>query len=501
LTGGGLDLELHTVQSTPDSPGLAMRSGRAGEQPREAPPPTAPARQPDSYEVHYRLNLGYGADSGRATGAPAATGFPDPQRTLFRSYVFGDAAFGARGVPVASLDTYFAASYYYDFLGASNNSPFTTVYDSGNARALLIRSAYAEIDPASHGGDPVWARAGRQFRIGAGIANFDGVSFGYDDGRVDASGFVGQRVALYVDERTGLVGGGSLRGHLRARGQAIDAAVDLLTFEGDVYTDASLRAAGTLGSVLGGARLFGGALSDLWARTHLVIARRLALLADATQKLGDAPIYDWVSGGEPAAGRPFALHNFTLPEEQAYTRLRLGVQLDPISALELVLYGTGTVVEGQRSEADPRPARTGYDVDWAELGALIDFRPGLGLTLLGGYRIRLYDRPNREDDPRLDNPQSAGEIRLQELIIDGRYSLGPRRLTTSAGAFVRYYELRSPFTEVKGDLRGGLRFSVESWLVGRVRVQATYEIADPSPTFSPDVDTLQSVRVIVETVF
>src|SRR5262249_55854369 len=137
-------------------------------------------------EVHYRLNVGYGADSARATGLSAINGF-ESKRTLFRNYMFGDAAFGAHGLPVASLDTYFAASYYYDFLGKDPNSPFTTIYDrqDQDGRALLIRSAYAELDPASQGETPLFLRAGRQFRLGAGIAHFDGVSIGYDNRNVE----------------------------------------------------------------------------------------------------------------------------------------------------------------------------------------------------------------------------------------------------------------------------------------------------------------------------
>src|SRR5438105_4402553 len=81
---------------------------------------------------------------------------------------------------------------------------------------------------------------------------------------------------------------------------------------------------------------------------------------------------------------------------------------------------------------------------------------------------------------RLDDAESSGELRSHELLLDGRYSLGPRRLTTAAGAFLRVSDLETPYLIVHGDLRAGLRFDVESWLIRRVRFKASYEIADPS---------------------
>src|SRR5207245_288252 len=165
----------------------------------------------------YRLNVGYGTDAAHLTGSAAATGFAVPKNPplqTLRTYLFGDATVGARGLPTASLDTYFAAAYIYDFLGfdpGKDATPFATAYDADHGRALLVRSAYAEYDAAQAGGAPVWLRAGRQFRMGAGIAHFDGVSLGWEGPPAEVSGFVGQRVALWSDERTGLVGGGAVR--------------------------------------------------------------------------------------------------------------------------------------------------------------------------------------------------------------------------------------------------------------------------------------------------
>ena len=172
-----------------------------------------------------------------------------------------------------------------------------------------------------------------------------------------------------------------------------------------------------------------------------------------------------------------------------------------MSALEFLAEASGHVVEGSRPESDPWPGRTGFDASWIEAGGMVDWRPGQGLSVLAGYRYRMFDRPAITAEPRLDDPENAGELRSHELLIDGRFSLGPRRLTTTAGAFLRIDDVQTPFLLLTNDIRGGLRFDVESWLVRRVRLKASYEIADPSRVLSPDIDTFQSVRVIAEAVF
>src|SRR5262249_24046576 len=157
-------------------------------------------------------------------------------------------------------------------------------------------------------------------------------------------------------------------------------------------------------------------------------------------KIGVSPIYDWVAGREPAADarKTFALSYFTLPEPQPFTHLRVGAALDPISAVELLAYATAHVVEGSRpAETDPWPGRTGFDATWLEAGGMVDWRQGQGLSLLAGYRLRVFDRPEITSEPRLDDPENAGELRSHELLVDGGYSLGPRRLTVTAGAFLR----------------------------------------------------------------
>src|SRR5262249_32929162 len=152
--------------------------------------------------------------------------------------------------------------------------------------------------------------------------------------------------------------------------------------------------------------------SDASLRGRLLVLRRVSLLGELTQKLGTAPIYDFVSGGE--TNHAYNLRYFTLPEQQRYTRGRFAIQVDPTSSIEGLGWAATTLVDGSRPPDDLWPARTGYDASFVELGGSADWRPGLGLTLLAGYRLRLYDRPPPGVDSRLDDPVSAGERRTQE---------------------------------------------------------------------------------------
>jgi hypothetical protein len=542
----GIDLAVHELPADPTTPGLAMRApAPVATHAQPAPPSTTAMPAPtsaadlhplaspaESPELHYKLDVGYGIGAAHPTGVPAATGFDSSRSAVLRSFMFGDVALGTRGLPAAPIDTYLQASYYYDFLGARADTPFTTVYDRDAGRAVLARAAYAEVDPSEYGGAPVWLRAGRQYRAGADMAHFDGATVGASSERGEVSAFVGQRVALYGDVATGILGGGEVHGRLpRWASVSGDAGVDVLAYKSDLYTLASMQVQRGQTSALVSLRLLDAAVSEWFARVSfewagktcpvgavrerssgLCQARRgstgldgrflpapwrARVWGEAAEVTGQAPVFDYVTSSQ--VGR---LRYFTLPELAAFTRLRAGVDVPLVSELELSLYAAGQLVHG--TAPAPGPARTGYDVSFAELGALLDYRPGLGLSVYGGYRARLYDRAQTLADggpPRLDDPASAGPVQSHELLLDGRYTLGPHRLTTTAGVFMRYERMRTPFIAGYNDLRAGVRFELESWLAARVRIKLSYELADPSPALSPNLDTLQTLLVVAETSF
>ena len=115
-----------------------------------------------------------------------------------RTYGFGDAIIGSRGLLRSSLTTYFAAQFRFDSSTPRTQLPVPSVYDADVDR-VHIRSAYAEVDqlfdvPALR---PVYARAGRQFRYGPAIAHFDGLTAGYDGRGVHLGAYAGRRVSQW----------------------------------------------------------------------------------------------------------------------------------------------------------------------------------------------------------------------------------------------------------------------------------------------------------------
>src|SRR5262249_47462735 len=127
--------------------------------------------------VVFRFQIGYAIDQGEPVKDQP---LPADVRGT-RLYTFGDAAVGANGLLGRSVSPYFAAHYLLDAAGATAMAAVPSAFDSSsNGRALLIRSAYAELSDVG----PAWLaplhiRAGRQFRYGIAVTQFDGISVEY----------------------------------------------------------------------------------------------------------------------------------------------------------------------------------------------------------------------------------------------------------------------------------------------------------------------------------
>ena len=72
---------------------------------------------------------------------------------------------------------------------------------------------------------------------------------------------------------------------------------------------------------------------------------------------------------------------------------------------------------------------------------------------------------------------------------------------TAAGAFFRVYNLQSPYALVENDARVGGRLDFNYWFSRELRLKAAAEVAQPSPTFAPELEVLFSARTIMEAVF
>ena len=69
------------------------------------------------------------------------------------------------------------------------------------------------------------------------------------------------------------------------------------------------------------------------------------------------------------------------------------------------------------------------------------------------------------------------------------------------GGYFRVYDLQSPYTKVEDDARAGGRVDVDFRARQNLRFKLAADVAQPSPTFAPEVSTLATVRLLTEALF
>jgi hypothetical protein len=464
--------------------------------------------------VIFKLNVGYGLDSGAASGGFGKNGIDpsqvtDAQGNAFteqRQYLLGDAVLGSRGVLLPSLNTYFLSRFSFDTEGASAFAAMNNVYDSRDGRALLISAGYAEIE---HYGDEgtalhkLFVRAGRQYRYGTArfITNFDGVTAGYDDDGYEVSGFVGQRVSLFFDDDREVLGGLGLK--LRGKELAnvpVDVAVDYLSVGGDQqFVEANARgkvAQADLSLSVRGVDVGDGfGLGRAGVRARRAIGRRLYVVAEAERIFEGEVAYDFVS---PVGGDVINVSDeVRLGLEPRRDATRLTATVMAMLTRDIEAYGFAR----QNLAADD--STSAFETSWTELGGAVRAALGPKTRVGGQYKLRARSLDDGANDMGTDffDTSGTGVTAFHELSGEARYSVGYRKATAAAGAYVRIYDIQSPYAEVSTDARSGARFDVDYWLNKTSRVKAAGEIAQPSPTFANEIGTLMSVRLLLETVF
>ena len=490
--------------------------------------------------VIFKVNVGYGLDSGGVSGDPLRSGFDpsaitDPDGNALqeqRQYILGDAILGTRGILMPSLHTYFLSQYQIDTDGANRFASLNNVFDERNGRALLVYSGYAEINdldnPESLLGK-VFLRAGRQFRYGATtfITNFDGVTAGYDSAGVEVSGFFGQRVSLFFGDDPGLLGGGGIKLRLKDLADIpVDLAVDYLYFDGggpaddtiDVgdanlarqYIELSARA-----KISGWRAFFRTRLADngdlrldengeaeglqlgrVGLQLRKAVGKNFVFLGDLEHRFEGEAAYDFLN---PAA-------NDVLDIAES-----LGIGIDPQQATRVSLRGSYaldrlTELYGFiRANLAGGNDVSGFNRSWQELGAAFSRRFARKLWATAQYKLRLTDL---DDDANgvgagqeFTDTSGTGVSTFHELAADARYSLGYRNMTVGASAYYRVYNTQSPYAEVENDGRGGARFDIDRWFGKYLRAKLAGEVAQASPAFAPELGTLFSLRAILEAIF
>src|SRR5262249_46711266 len=157
---------------------------------------------------------------------------------------------------------------------ATRDSPFTTVYDAKEqARAILVRSAYAEVEE-NVGAGQLFFRAGRQFRMGPEMAHFDGATAAWETHAIETSAFVGGRVTLYGDERSGTLSGGAVRGAARLGGWRLAGAGETVAFGDDLITSVQLRLERDASGGQAGVRLLDADVSEVFGLLRVAVSSR-----------------------------------------------------------------------------------------------------------------------------------------------------------------------------------------------------------------------------------
>ncbi len=515
-----------TASKNASAPGAAATTEKAAVRKSALDYKPIPTEGRDIRErVLFKTNIGYGLDVSRLSGDVAKTGIApgdvvDGQGNKFaeaRQYLLGDAIVGTRGVLMPSLNSYFLARYSFN-AGGDEFTALNTVYDAQDAQKVLIRSAYAELEGLGgpEGGvlDSVYVRAGRQYRFGSNryIANFDGVTAAYDHRVAEVSGFFGQRVSLYFDDDPGILAGGSLK----LRGQAlfnypIDLNVDYLRFDsgGDeaarqvVETNARWHVATNTRVYVRGRYLDDGLDTDrsagigrVGAQIRQSIGRDLLFVVDAEKNFAREFAFDYV-GSSPIdvvnVGQDIGLA-IGRPQNSTLVGARANYQITP-TVEGYGFYRNRLVKNQEEADAFARP--------FQEIGLATSALFGNRLTATAQYKYRLHSLEDAANAPGSDFGDTAGTgvKKMHEISGEARYNFGKKKADFAVGAYGRIYDIETPYAFLDNDGRGGGRFEVGYWATSFVRLRAAGEVAQPSQSLAADIDTLVSLRFLMEASF
>lgn len=476
----------------------------------------------------FRFNLGFGIDG----GDPATAEATDPRLlngnileqqhySALRIYYFGDAIIGSQGLFTPSLSTYLASQFRFDqgerecdviAIGRCADA-IPSVQDNSDIGGVRIRSGYGQIDRFFDDPllAPVFIRAGRQYRYGAAIAHFDGVTVGYDTPTLSIGAFGGQgvdlyqdlddissvgtsglfgfdaRVAIYERWRVPLVWSGSL---LRFDGRTHMQGNLALQWNQDIAVRTSLR---TLG--------------DHIARTSLHVRARVSEVTtinlEAESRNSSDWMYDLFTIERPESeGEPRAYLDLGSPVPRIYATLRAGTVL--FDNIDVLIRG-GAAFERARSDEPPNPHASNF----IEGGGAIEVRPRRAVAVGLSGLIRRFRRDGSQFEslmiPTIAEPlptdlSQVGERSFAEGGVSARYTQGARRLTARVEVYTRYFNTPPTYQGIDpldDDVRAGGRFGAEIWPSETLRLKVDYEVSTQL-VLAPEVRGFKSLRAIAE---
>lgn len=474
--------------------------------------------------VIFRTNIGYGLDSTRLSGRVGQNGFApgqivDGQGREFsqqRQYLMGDAVVGSRGILMPSLNSYFLSRFSFNAGGETFNAS-NHVYDGDESQHLLIRAAYAEVDGI--GDDPesplhsLFVRAGRQYRYGASrfVSNFDGLSVAYKHEKVEPSVFVGQRVSLFFQDDPGLVAGAGIKFHGKEIvDYPVDLNLDFLRFDGGSAPARLTLEANGRARISESTRVYvrgrfvddgsGGAdssgLGRFGVQLRQSLGRSLLIVADLERKYASEFAYDFVGSNSVDVvnvGQEFGLALGKAQESTLFSG-RVNYQLNDKTEL-YGLFRKRLVEDESQGDAFNRP--------FQEVGLAAAALVGKRLHATGQYKLRntALNSSSNILGSNFDDTAGTGTTRMHEVSTEARYNFGKKKAHAAVGAYVRLYDVETPYRSLSGDGRGGGRFDLGYWPTSVFRIRATGELAQPSQVMASEMSLLVSLRLMLEASF
>ena len=492
----------------------AASSGAAGwlaaRSPRDRADHLPPAHL--SERVIFRFNLGFGIDGGELSATRPTVAdqlLPSDEYSSLRIYGFGDAVIGTRGVVSPKLSSYFASRFRFDTAIGDRAGAIPTVWDA-NDSGLEIRHAYAEARGLFGARllRPLAVRAGRQFRYGAAIAHFDGLTVSYDTRALTFGLYSGTRAVGLGPElanSSAAIAGFEVRLDLKQlRDVPLVLQVNGLSFadRNNLEMALALRTGPDLSM-----RVSVRSTDDRLAMERLVVHARLSdvtqLSADLTHRHGSDWMYDYALPAPPAQTLGDARRYLDLGPvvPRIVTTLRAGTVL--LDNVDLLLHGAAAF--DIAAATDPH---TAYGDGYLELGAGFEVRVRRAIALGVSATGRTYRRPDvpaRGDPTDLPDALPAlptgGESSFLEAGTTLRYSPGARRFSATAELYARSARYPSPWADDPSTTprasHGGGRFSVEGWASNRFRFRAEYDVSTILDE-APELHGLKSLRLLAE---
>ena len=469
--------------------------------------------------VILKVRAGVQLDGAPASGDPLRGGAQLPSGfSGSRSWIAGDAVIGFRDLFLPSLGAYLLSSFQFDASDTLATRSALVVPGDATDQRIAIKAGYAEWGRdarADAEGQHLWLRAGRQFRLDGGgmFAYFDGATVGYREQAWDASAFVGQRVALYVDTAAGVEFGATgsldlkklkdlpLKLGLDYLGLAIDnsaggdvksttlrqmaAITDSSDFGKATHLDARIRFVDN-GTGMGMGRIGG--------RLRHELGKTLVVAADVEQRFASDVAYDLASPS--AVDVVQVARQLGIGLAAPIDTLMVGGRIDwRNDNVEVLGFARANVPESTPQAVE----QEGY----LEAGAALANAPLPGLWATAQYTFRDYflrDASNQMGGAFADTAGS-GLSTMHELAADATYASSGDGITKwrfGAGVFYRIYDLVTPYVATAHDGRGGGRASAQYWFSRQLHAEVAGEIAQSSPTLARELGTLTSVRAVVE---